>query len=957
LIVGVVFGLATVAGAQPPSADWRTIETSHFRVHYTTPAEAWSLRAAARLDAIRERLVDEIGHEPAGRTDVIVTDPIAAPNGFALPFLAGPRIVLYTTAPAADSEIGNYLDWGELLTIHEDAHVVHLTRPSRNPVPRLFERFWLPVGPIVRGAPRWAVEGYATLLEGELTGAGRPAGHLRAAILRRWAQRGRLPTYSQLASDPTTWRGMSMAYLGGSAFLEWLRDRSHDEAFRHLWRRLSAREPRGFDQAFAGVFGAPPDELYGRFTAELTASAMSIERSLAPSRRDGELWQHLTWTTGAPAVSPDGTQMAVVLRDRRQPSRMVVWSTGPPDEEERRFDERLARTLARDPADVAPVRGVPLPRLPRYEMRTVNGAEPMWPRWMPDGRSLLFVRAEPDGAGVLHPDLFRWHLESGRIERLTRQARVWRPDPSPDGTWAVAVRQQHGLSELVRVRLADGAIESLTPASVDTAYDHPRISPDGRRLAYLRLDAGAWRLVVRDLEHGRDTVVETPAGAFVAHPAWSRDGRTLYLSVGQGGFIDVHAARADGTGPALPLTRVDGAALSPEPAGDGRLFFLALEPHGYDLRVLTDDEAATPLSPLVIDATLVPAVPPAAAARTEWRSFDPVPGRKYGAGRQEPMVIAGGTFAPSAQAWELGARGGDVVGRLDYLAVASLARDGRGPRGVAAAGAWRGWPVALGVHTYVVDEEPSRQPVEAPGIGAALDARMRGVEARADWTRRLGGAARVDAESGVRLGSIEPVGGISVSARALWTRAGYAARPSRGPWHWRHGASLIVERGRTGDDDWWRAGTQLDTGAGHLNRSLRVTWRRTTTGGAPGPFDLVRLGGLQNSLLPRSLFNGRVLTPALPAGIGLGTDHEMQRVTLSHGDPGVSAFYERHRLWTDPGAPGGWLALAGAEVAVALPPLPVARLPALSLTTGVARIFDEPDAGRTRIWFGLAWRP
>jgi hypothetical protein len=64
-------------------------------------------------------------------------------------------------------------------------------------------------------------EGYATYVEGRLTGSGRPYGVMRPAMLRQWALEGRLPTYAQLSSWGD-FQGMAMAYLVGSAFLEWL---------------------------------------------------------------------------------------------------------------------------------------------------------------------------------------------------------------------------------------------------------------------------------------------------------------------------------------------------------------------------------------------------------------------------------------------------------------------------------------------------------------------------------------------------------------------------------------------------------------------------------------------------------------------------------------------------------------------------------------------------------------
>src|SRR5258708_36461411 len=96
----------------------------------------------------------------------------------------------------------------------------------------------LPVGTVAL-VLLWVVEGYATVVEGRLTAAGRPNGDLRAAILRRWAQAGRLPGYARLASDSHAWRGMSMAYLLGSAFLEWLEQRAGPGSLKKRSARMT----------------------------------------------------------------------------------------------------------------------------------------------------------------------------------------------------------------------------------------------------------------------------------------------------------------------------------------------------------------------------------------------------------------------------------------------------------------------------------------------------------------------------------------------------------------------------------------------------------------------------------------------------------------------------------------------------------------------------------------------
>src|SRR5262249_53464913 len=197
---------------------------------------------------------------------------------------------------------------------------VHLLRPSRNPFERMIERLLLPLDAIVLRAPRWIFEGYATVIEGRITGSGRPSGSMRAAILRKWALEGRLPTYGQLNSD-RRFLGMSMAYLMGSAFLEWLEKRDGPDAMRKMWARLTARQRRTFDEAFAGVYGDRPDRLYGEFVAQLTASATALAH--AQPAREGLLWQETTRDSGDLAVAPDGKSLVMVLRNEKREAKLV----------------------------------------------------------------------------------------------------------------------------------------------------------------------------------------------------------------------------------------------------------------------------------------------------------------------------------------------------------------------------------------------------------------------------------------------------------------------------------------------------------------------------------------------------------------------------------------------------------------------------------------------------------
>lgn len=953
---------------QGPDAEWRTLETPGYRFHYPAPAEAWTLGVAERMDAIRARVAEEVGYSPTETVDVLVVDPVARANGTAWPILGWPRMRLFTSPPPPDSVLGHYQDWSQVLAVHEDAHLAHLLRPSRRPLRRIASKL-VPLGPIPAAAPNWMIEGYATWIEGELTGWGRPHGDFRASLLRRWAQAGELPSYGQLNGDGRRWLGLSMPYLVGSAYVGWLMDRTGPDSLRNLWARMTARSPRSFDGAFRGVFGDTPRRLYNRFCAELTYRAMALEEEMAPTAVEGELWQELSWRPSAPALSPDGGRMAVVLRSWGGPSRLVVWSTGDDVDARRRWRERRRALVEADPEDVPAIPKDPLPRKPLHQLVTRDGAEPRGPRWSGDGRSLVYVRLEPDAAGRLRSDLFRWTPESGRVERITEDADLRDPDPAPEGDWAVAVRQRWGRSQLVRVDLATARVEPLGEATLDVVA-HPRLDPSGERLAYVVHRGDGWRLVVRNLVDGTEKDMATPPRGQVAFPAWGPGGK-LFVTLGEGGFLDVHAfdPRA-GFGRRITLSH--GAALAPAPSADG-LFYLSLDVDGFDLRRL-DLGAAPEPGPFTVagrEDRFAPAVRPGLPAELAPLANEPLAKpRPYGVGRLEILPLLGGHWGPGGGSLEAGVRAGDLLGRLQLMVMAAdsdSSFDGLALMGRRRGQSWLGRPLELGLHLFDVEELPSEAGDDlSPLAPAPFDRRARGGEASADWLhrgRRLSWRLR----GGALVGSVEPAAGDDLSRRQLFLGASVRTRRIVGPWRFRQEAGLGGAWGETDEDSWTRTGGRLRAEVeraprGALAVGLGVEWagRRidgpsAMSGGGLGPADRLRLGGRRGSLLPASALGGRILEPALPPGTLEGTRHESQGVEVSLGR--LTVFHRRHRLWDRGAAKGDWLDLRGAELVFARGADPLLRLPAFDLTLGVAEILDPPLDDEVEAWFGFSWRP
>jgi hypothetical protein len=589
----LLLALAPLAFAQAPHDDWRTIKTPHFRVHYPKEYETWAMRVASTIESVRDAVVKEVGFDPKQTTDILIGNPFAASNGITLPFLGDPRIVLWTEPPSPESQIGEYTNWIDLLTVHETAHLVHLLRPSRNEKAKIVEKF-LPLNPITIIAPRWVLEGYATVVEGRITGSGRPPGALRAAILREWAVTGQFPSYEAL-NGSSAFAGMSMAYLTGSAFLEWLEMRRGPGALRDLWARMTARQRRTFETAFTGVFGDSPRKLYGEFAASVTADAVTVLRASEPAQQ-GAIWQKTTENSGDPAVAPDGKHIAVVIRARQKPAKIVIWSTGPATDEQKKQDERIAKIIARDPEDVAPRVNTPIARGPVHSFVPRDGRDVETPRWLADG-SILYSSRQPDVDGFMHHDLFRWYPATGRSERITQLADVFDGDPYPDGKFAVAVRNRNGGSQLVRVDLASGDVSELTAAAIDTVYSRPRVSADGKIL-YTVHRTGRWHTAILN---GPEITTDAAAAEW--------QGGDVVATVFRNGFIDLAHFR---DGVELPLTRMIGGAFDPAPSPDGRIFFMSIEPEGFVLRVVDKPVPLDPRPAVNVASPVVPR-PPATA--------------------------------------------------------------------------------------------------------------------------------------------------------------------------------------------------------------------------------------------------------------------------------------------------------------------------------------------------------
>ena len=943
---------APLAAQDPvrPWLDWRTIVTPTHRLHFTAELEQVARDVASRIERIDSAITAIVGSSARKPIDVVIDDPYSISNGYALPFLDRPVTVWWATPPDPRTDVGNFSTWSELLAIHELTHLAHLNRPSRNPFLR---RLWsvLPanLGPIARKSPRWVYEGYATLVEGQISGTGRPNNAWRPAILRQWAIEGRLPTYGQL-SGSGDFNGGDFAYLAGSAYLEWLQRREGDSSLVHVWRRLSARRNRAFVTAFAGVYGDSPASLYGLHFAELTRDAMAAKAELERAGLvEGELVQRLAWATGDPAISPDGKRVAITLRERDRPTRVVVWNTAA-EPEDTAIVRRRAEAFARDPEDVPDRRFHPMPRKAEKTLLSEQGRAYQLPRWFPDKRRVLLTRWTSRSDGSLGPALYAWDTETGAARQVTRAVGVMHGDPHPTENIAAAMQCHWGHCDVVRVDLARGAMTTLLEGNARLTYYRPRWSPDGMRLLASIAENGRWRAVVADRDGKAMRTIDPDDGANRYDADWISNDSVVLVSE-RGGIPNLEVIRI-GEPEARTLTRVTGAAVGPSVNRvDGSIWFLSLHARGLDVRRLPSLGRGAD-SVVRIDDTRFGWAGTRTARPTEVAQSDVGPTRTYGSGPRHARWLPALYGSADGFGGFATIYSGDIIGRLALAATGAYAEDGAW-QGASLRGVWRYPRAPLEFGVFAGRHQPSRGR-DATVLSPALDAEL--VQGMTAFSRSIRGEGwQLQSRLGAGGGPLRP----SSQSSSL-----------RGMAFTEHEIFLQQLTGATGLTETLRMHFSYGDSDGRYRRGL-VALNIASVGrdalpfafsltagrliGEPHAFEAFSLGGAISPVMDSSLLRQRHWMPMLPTAVAAGRSLFAWRASLPSDS--WTLFYETAAVGPTLGGLDDWQRVVGIESRYNFGPVPVAFTPRLQARGGVGYSMSDPFRKRVRAYLEMRIEP
>ena len=621
-----------------PDFEWYTIETEHFRVHYSVSNDdvhgfdtEFSARKSARVaEEMWQPMCEEFGYYLQERVDIVILNHTDYLEGFTVP--AFDFIEVSSNPGGYFYRMRGRMEWFSDVLVHEFAHVVSLKAntplgegTSSLELGGLYSNGILDteVGvsfSLMDSDPFFWSEGGAEFWSDE-------AGYnwwtaARDHNIRMTTLEDRLLTYDEWVTriDKRGFDG-ERGYQQGYSFALYLRERFGPATFGDFALKYGEGWRMDWTTVIEDVIGIDGETLYNDWVAFLTeryeglrdrvkAEGEYIGHEMLPARPEWEYrdpdaadaWaskrqrdrEGAMESTGVfnfyPHYSDEGNLVGSNNRGRLRIAEVpeeAWYGIGG-----HYFSDAETGQTATDNSVALPMEfGHDWDFVPGGEAVVVSGREDMMPSFWESLTRVSFDQIDGYGWKQL------WHIDLTEYER-DEDGREY-TSLTPDTSWGVREWNREGF------RPIPNTLRGVEPA----------VSPDGSRVAYFEYTDGTMNLVNIGID-GEDKKVLTDFadGTWMQRADWSPDGSQIVFTIFRNFHNDLWIINADGTD-LRPLTWDRHEEFDAHWGADNRIYFSAdvgqvfniysINPDGTDARQLTNVVGAAESPHLTSNGNLV----------------------------------------------------------------------------------------------------------------------------------------------------------------------------------------------------------------------------------------------------------------------------------------------------------------------------------------------------------------